>query len=79
MEKRGLLKRVRDPKDRRKYYVRLTGKGKMTVDELLPDLLDLMEQTTRNLSVDEMRVFWKVMHDMERVMTRNESVSTISD
>jgi MarR family transcriptional regulator, organic hydroperoxide resistance regulator len=79
MEKRGLLKRVRDPKDRRKYYVRLTGKGKMIVDELLPDLLDLMEQTTRNLSVDEMRVFWKVMHDMERVMTRNESVSTISD
>ena len=27
MEKRGLLKRKRDPKDRRKYYVGLTDKG----------------------------------------------------
>jgi DNA-binding MarR family transcriptional regulator len=27
MEKRGLLKRRRDPKDRRKYYVVLTEKG----------------------------------------------------
>jgi MarR family transcriptional regulator, organic hydroperoxide resistance regulator len=79
MEKRGLLKRVRDPKDRRKYYVRLTGKGKMIVDELLPDLLDLMEQTTRNLSADEMRVFWKVMHDIERTMTRHDSLNIVSD
>ena len=38
MEKRGLLKRRRDPKDRRKYYVVLTEKGRRLVDKLLPKI-----------------------------------------
>ncbi|NPT60139.1 winged helix DNA-binding protein [Paraburkholderia elongata] len=37
MEKRGLLKSTRDPKDRRKYHVSLTDDGKRPVDESIQE------------------------------------------
>src|SRR5271170_6123461 len=45
MEKRGLLKKRRDPKDRRKYYVALTEKGQSLVDKLLPKIGDMIVQS----------------------------------
>jgi DNA-binding MarR family transcriptional regulator len=68
MEKRGLLKRVRDPLDRRKYFVRLTEKGRRIVDELFPELVAMIAQSVGRLSVGEMRAFWKVMHEIERAL-----------
>ena len=47
MEKRGLLKRRRDPKDRRKYYVGLTDKGRSLVDKLLPRIGDMIVDFAR--------------------------------
>lgn len=69
MEKRGLLKRVRDPLDRRKYFVRLTEKGRGVVDELFPQVSAMIDKSIGRLSVGEMRTFWKVMHEMERALT----------
>src|ERR1700729_519855 len=65
MEKRGLLKRTRDPKDRRKYYVGLTENGKSIIDELLPEIINMMSASLEGITREEMRMFWKVMHQIE--------------
>jgi MarR family transcriptional regulator, organic hydroperoxide resistance regulator len=79
MEKRGLLKRVRDPNDRRKYFVRLTEKGRGVVDELFPELLAMIEKSISRLSAGEMRTFWKVMHEVERTLTGLPGTNKTSD
>jgi DNA-binding MarR family transcriptional regulator len=79
MEKRGLLKRVKDPNDRRKHFVRLTDKGRKIVDEMLPELLSSMRETTRNLSVNDLRVFWKVMHEIENIIGGRNGDAAIAD
>ncbi|WP_028223631.1 MarR family winged helix-turn-helix transcriptional regulator [Paraburkholderia oxyphila] len=65
LEKRGLVKRVRDPNDRRKYFVQLLDEGKRLVDELLPELTDMISASLDGISQKDMRVFWKVMHRIE--------------
>src|SRR5580658_5665449 len=62
MEKRGLLKKRRDPKDRRKYYVGLTDKGRRLVDKLLPKIGDMIAESLDGITYEEMRIFWKVAH-----------------
>jgi MarR family transcriptional regulator, organic hydroperoxide resistance regulator len=62
MEKRGLLKRRRDPKDRRKYYVELSDQGRCLVDKLLPRIGDRIVESLDGVSADEIRAFWKVSH-----------------
>src|SRR5258706_15548563 len=57
LEKRGLVKRVRDPNDRRKYFVVLQDEGKRLVDEVLPDLTDLVTASLDGISQNDMRVF----------------------
>lgn len=69
MEKRGLLKRYRDPKDRRKYYVCLTPEGRQIVDDLLPPILQMISESLSNVTPDEVIVFWKVLHKIERTLT----------
>jgi MarR family transcriptional regulator, organic hydroperoxide resistance regulator len=70
MERRGLLKRYRDPKDRRKYYVCLTPEGKQVVDDLLPPILQMVGETISNVSTHEIRVFWKVLREIENTLIR---------
>src|SRR5258706_647070 len=69
LEKRGLVKRVRDPNDRRKYFVHLQDEGKRLVDEILPDLIDLIAASLDGISQTDMRVFWKVIHQIETNLT----------
>src|SRR6476659_9628744 len=64
MEKRGLLKRRRDPEDRRKYYVGLTEKGRRLVDKLLPKIGAMISDTLDGITYEEMRIFWKVAHQI---------------
>jgi MarR family transcriptional regulator for hemolysin len=70
MERRGLLKRYRDPKDRRKYYVCLTPEGRQVVDDLLPPILQMVSETISNVSADEIRVFWRVLHEVENTLIK---------
>jgi MarR family transcriptional regulator, organic hydroperoxide resistance regulator len=70
MEKRGLLRRYRDPKDRRKYYVSLTPAGKQVVDDLLPAVLQLISESVSSVTENEIRVFWKVLREIENTLSR---------
>jgi len=65
LEKRGLVKRVRDPNDRRKYFVVLQKEGKRLVDEMMPEMTDLISTSLDGISQSDMRIFWKVMHQIE--------------
>ena len=77
MEKRGLLKRRRDPEDRRKYYVGLTDKGRRLVDKLLPKIGDMILKSLDGITYEEMRVFWKIAHQIAKnlaAMTEDDVV-----
>lgn len=65
LEKRGLVQRIRDPKDRRKYFISLKDAGRRLVDDLMPEILDLHSASLEGISPREMQVFWKVAHQIE--------------
>jgi DNA-binding MarR family transcriptional regulator len=76
LERRGLVQRVRDPKDRRKYYVSLKEEGKRLVDDMLPQLVDMFSASLDGISARDMQVFWKVAHQIESnliQMSRDEA------
>jgi DNA-binding MarR family transcriptional regulator len=79
LEKRGLVKRVRDPNDRRKYFVMLQEEGKRLVDELLPDLTDMISESLDGISQKDMRVFWKVMHQIESNLIKMSQSDSVID
>ena len=65
MEKRGLLRRTRDPKDRRKYFVGLTDEGGRLVKQLLPELTEMIASTLGGIPHEELQTFWGVLHRIE--------------
>ena len=79
MEKRGLLKRTRDPEDRRKYYVSLTDGGRQLVDKLLPELTEMFTASVDGIPAEEMHVFWKVMHKIEKTLCETSREDAILD
>jgi len=79
MERRGLLKRTRDPKDRRKYYVNLTDEGRQLVENLMPEVIDNIATSLEGISRDELRIFWSVLHKMEKNLALMANDSTIID
>ncbi|WP_207003732.1 MarR family winged helix-turn-helix transcriptional regulator [Trinickia mobilis] len=79
LEKRGLVKRVRDPNDRRKYFVQLQDEGRRLVDEMLPDLTDMISASLDGISQKDMRVFWKVMHQIETNLMQMAQGDTVVD
>jgi MarR family transcriptional regulator, organic hydroperoxide resistance regulator len=79
LEKRGLVKRVRDPNDRRKYFVILQDEGKRLVDDMLPVLTEMMSESLDGISQRDMRAFWKVMHQIEANLIQMAQGDTIVD
>ena len=79
MESRGLLKRKRDPKYRRKYYVGLTDEGRQLVEKLLPDVINNVVTSLEGVSSDDLRTFWGVLHKMESNLALMANDSTIID
>lgn len=79
MESRGLLKRTRDPKDRRKYYVGLTDEGRRLVEKLMPEIIDLITTSLEGISRDELRTFWGVLHKIENKLALMANDSAVID
>jgi MarR family transcriptional regulator, organic hydroperoxide resistance regulator len=79
MESRGLLKRTRNPKDRRKYYVSLTDEGRRLVEKLLPEIVDMITTSLEGISRDELRAFWSVLHKMENKLAQVANDSATID
>jgi len=79
MEKRGFLKRTRDPKDRRKYYVSLTDDGKRLVDELMPESIGMITGSLDGVAPEEMLTFWKVLHQIAENLSERSNDDTVVD
>ncbi|MNE73936.1 Transcriptional regulator SlyA [compost metagenome] len=61
MEKHGLVVRQRDTKDRRRICVYLTPKGRRLLDEMLPSVAAMLEQSIAGVSSKDMTTFYKVL------------------
>lgn len=79
LERRGLVLRTRDPNDRRKYFVSLQPEGRRLVDEMLPELTDMISASLDGITQRDMRTFWKVMHQIERNLTQAPLDDTVVD
>ena len=77
MERRGLLKRTRDPKDRRKYYVSLTSDGRRLVDQLMPEVVKMIDASFDGVDEEALLVFWKVLHQIEQNLTSMANGDTV--
>ncbi|MGA7777517.1 MAG: MarR family transcriptional regulator [Paraburkholderia sp.] len=79
LEKRGLVQRTRDPNDRRKYFVSLQPEGKRLVDEMLPELTEMISASLEGITQKDMRTFWKVMHQIETNLNQASQSDTVVD
>lgn len=77
LERRGLVKRSRDPKDRRKYYVTLTGDGRRLVDELLPAVVTVITASLEGVDKKEMRTVWCILHRIEQNLVAMANDDTV--
>jgi MarR family transcriptional regulator for hemolysin len=79
MERRGLVKRTRDPKDRRKYHVSLTDDGSRLVDKLMPEIIHMISGSFDGVNPDELFTFWKVLHQIAQNLSEKVNEDPIVD
>ena len=64
MEKKNLIIRIPDDKDRRKSKVFLTQDGKNTVKELIPIAESFQSRLTENISQEETEIFTQILEKL---------------
>jgi len=67
--KRGYIRRVKNPLDRREHIIQLTDKAKKTLPEIHKGINELNAVTTKGLSKQEVKVF----HQTLRLISENLS------
>lgn len=66
MEKKGLVRRVRNPGDRRKWHIHLTMKGRALKSQLLPLAKDVVDTAAHNLSRAEVTQLLKALSEVQK-------------
>ena len=66
MEKKGLVRRVRNPADRRKWHIHLTPKGRAAKAKLLPLAREVVDTAVQNLSRGEVAQLLKNLADVQK-------------
>jgi DNA-binding MarR family transcriptional regulator len=66
MEKRRLVKRVRDATDWRRMSVHLTPKGRRLRDEMIPNVQVMVDRSVAHLTPAELDTFFKFMIRIEQ-------------
>ncbi len=66
MEKKGLVRRVRNPDDRRKWHIHLTPKGRAAKAKLLPLAREVVDTAVQNLSRGEVAQLLKNLADVQK-------------
>ena len=64
LEAAGLVRRRRDPKDRRAHLVRITAKGRRMFEGCIPLQRRAVERVCRDLSADEQNRLRDLLHKM---------------
>ena len=66
MEKKGLVRRVRNPDDRRKWHIHLTPKGRALKSKLVPLARDVVDTAVQNLSRGEVAQLLKALAEVQK-------------
>ncbi|HET7887143.1 MAG TPA: MarR family transcriptional regulator [Bradyrhizobium sp.] len=66
MEKKGLVRRVRNPDDRRKWHIHLTPKGRGLKARLLPLAREVVDTAVQNLSRAEVAQLLKGLAEVQK-------------
>jgi DNA-binding MarR family transcriptional regulator len=66
MEKKGLVRRVRNPDDRRKWHIHLTPKGRAAKAKLLPLAREVVDTAVQNLSRGEVAQLLKNLGEVQK-------------
>ena len=76
MEKKGLVERRTDPKDRRNNHVFLTTKSELLVDPIIDSILRLRKIVYKNISEKDLEfarnILMKIIENAESYVTKNE-------
>jgi MarR family transcriptional regulator, organic hydroperoxide resistance regulator len=65
MEKKGLVRRVRNPDDRRKWHIHLTPKGRALKNKLLPLAREVVDTAVQNLARGEVAQLLKALAEVQ--------------
>ena len=66
MEKKGLVRRRRNPDDRRKWHIHLTPKGRSAKARLLPLAREVVDTAVQNLSRGEITQLLKSLGEVQK-------------
>lgn len=66
MEKRGLISRSHDKKNRRINFLNLTSEGKKMLDILLPIAETFKDEAIKGISNEELDIYLKVLEKMQK-------------
>jgi len=66
MEKKGLVRRVRNPDDRRKWHIHLTPRGRTLKARLLPLAREVVDTAVQNLSRSEVTQLLKGLAEVQK-------------
>jgi DNA-binding MarR family transcriptional regulator len=65
MEKKGLVRRVRNPDDRRKWHIHLTPKGRALKSKLVPLAREVVDTAVQNLARGEVAQLLKALAEVQ--------------
>lgn len=77
MEKRGLVRRVRNKKDRRKLHVYLTLKARKIRNDLMPLAREVVETAVQGLSTNEVRQLLAALSEIQKNL--NATISQLDE
>lgn len=66
LEREQLITRTTNPNDRRSYFIFITDKGSELRNRVDQDLDQVFAQILEGISEEELRVFSKVLHQLEK-------------
>jgi DNA-binding MarR family transcriptional regulator len=70
MESQGLLVRVQDEKDRRKFILSLTEKGQNMVPHVIDTWTKIQEETIQGFTESEKTTFFRLLKQLEKNLDR---------
>ena len=66
LQKKGLIQRIDDDFDRRKYLISLTTDGKDFFDRMLPRISEIRDQVVKGLSKEEIQALKSTLNKIRR-------------
>ncbi len=77
--KKGYIKRIKNPLDRREHIIQLTAKARKTLPEIHKGIHDLNLRTTKGLSKREVKRFHEILELMSDNLSREPGYNIVAN